>query len=233
MKVSSQGLEKNRLLAQLRPADLQRLTENVVLVDLSFGEVLHQYGESMKYVYFPIDALVSLLAMCGERETLEIDAIGAEGIVGISIALGGTISPVRSVVIKAGTAVRMNVAAFRQECERSPDFQALLNHTADTLLARSMQVAACCRSHVLEARLARALLLIRDRVQSDEFHMTHEIFSQTLGVRRVGVTKAASTLQENKLISYSRGAIKILDAAGLERASCGCYGVVNRIANEE
>ena len=232
MDVPNQVLVENRLLAALTPGDAESKTD-IELVRLASGEVLYEAGVTINHIYFPFDCLISMLAVCGPRQTLEVGLVGAEGIVGIAAILGSRLSPVRAVAFKAGIAARMPVAQCSDAYNRQPDWRQLINRAANTLLAHAIQVAACNRSHVLEARLARSLLQIRDRLQTNEFHVTHEVFSQTLGVRRVGVTKAASTLQQQKLISYTRGDIKILDAKGLERASCGCYDIVNRITRGE
>jgi CRP-like cAMP-binding protein len=220
----------NRLLAGLPVDDLVRLTACVTWMELASGDILQRAGEPVTHVYFPLDSLVSLLAECGERQTLEVDLVGAEGMVGMSAFLGSDLSPLRAIVLKAGGAARMELAVLHAECRRNPLLQQALNRNAGILLARVAQLAACARYHVLEARLARSLLLLRERLQADRFHVTHEIFSRTLGVRRVGVTRAATTLQQHKLISYSRGDITILDVQGLERISGGCYDIVNRIA---
>lgn len=229
----SDSVLANRMLAGLPKSDRLRLTAHMTVVDLAFGKILHQSGEPIEHVYFPVDCLVSLMADCGERQTLEVELVGAEGVVGLSIFLDGVLSPLRAVVLKEGCAVRISTARLREECKRSTALQRALKLRANTLLARTIQLAACSHYHVLEARLARSLLLIRERLQTDRFHMTHETFSTTLGVRRVGVTRAAGALQQQKLIRYSRGDILILDADGLERASCGCYATVKRIARGE
>jgi CRP-like cAMP-binding protein len=226
-------LTENRLLAQLPVGAIRRLAARSEQVELQYGQILHQCGQQIADVYFPVSCLVSLLAVCNERQTLEVDVIGAEGAVGLPVVWGSLVSPSRAMVLKSGAAIRIDVAAFRQEYERDTDWQSAIDRIGCALLARSMQIAACSRYHVLEQRLARSFLLIRERLQADEFHMTHETLSQTLGVRRVGVTKAAGTLQRLKLISYNRGVIKILDAAGLERASGGAYQAVERIARGE
>jgi CRP-like cAMP-binding protein len=223
----------NRLLAQLPASAAKRLAASLKQVDLRFGDVLHQPTQQIAHVYFPLDCLVSLLAVCNERQMLEMDIVGANGVVGVSAAWGSRLSPIKSAVLKSGSAIRLDVADFHHEYQRNQEWHSAIDRIGNTLLARVMQAAACSRYHVLEQRLARALLLIRDRLQMDQFHITHEMLSQSLGVRRVGVTKAAGELQQRKLISYNRGVIKILDAVGLEQASGGTYDAVDRIANGE
>jgi len=146
--------------------------------------------------------------------------------VGIPLALGIGASQVRALVQGTGTAMRMNAARFRREFRQSLPLQQILYRDINTLMAQVTQTAACNRFHVVERRLARWLLMTRDRVRSDQFHLTHEFLGHMLGVRRVGVTKAAHALQQRKLISYQRGDIRILDQTGLEAASCRCYEIV-------
>lgn len=213
----------NRLLASLPEQDLEQVEALCELVDLEAGDVLFEPGEAVQHIYFPCDALVSLLAVAEGRMTLEVGSAGREGMVGASVALGQRTAQVRAVVQRSGLALRMEADDFIAEFEALETLQHLLCRYTDTLLAQAIQIAVCSRFHVLEARLARSLLITRDRLQSDKFHMTHEFLAHALGVRRVGVTKAASALQGQGLISYSRGNIEILDPAGLEAVSCRCY----------
>jgi CRP-like cAMP-binding protein len=190
------------------------------------GDVLYEPGQTVRYIYFPIDCLLSLMAVAEGRMTLEVGSVGREGMIGASVVLGHEMAQVRAVVQRAGRALRLDANDFRLAYARMEPLQRLLARYTDTLLAQAIQIAVCSRFHVLEARLARSLLITRDRLQSDKFHLTHEFLAHALGVRRVGVTKAASALQNQKLISYSRGNIEILDAAGLEAVSCRCYELV-------
>lgn len=190
------------------------------------GDVLYEPGQTVRHVYFPLDCLLSLLAVAEGRMTLEVGSVGREGMIGAPVVLGHELAQVRAVVQRAGRAVRIDAGEFRLVYARMEPLQRLLHRYTDTLLAQAIQIAVCSRFHVLEARLARSLLITRDRLQSDKFHLTHEFLAHALGVRRVGVTKAASALQNQKLISYSRGNIEILDAAGLEAVSCRCYELV-------
>ncbi len=216
----------NRLLASLPEADRHHLAALSEVVRVEVGEVLCEPGQAMRHIYFPDDCLISLLAVAEGRMTLEVGSVGREGMVGASVALGQVQAQVRAVVQRAGRVARVDSGHFCAEFGRMASLQRLLYRYTDTLLAQAIQIAVCSRFHVLEARLARSLLITRDRLQSERFHLTHEFLAHALGVRRVGVTKAASSLQQQKLISYSRGNIEILDSAGLEAVSCRCYELV-------
>ncbi len=188
--------------------------------------MLYEPGQTISHVYFPGDSLVSLLTLADGHLALEVGLIGREGMVGISLVLGHDASPVRALVQGSGTALRMPAARFRKFFRHSPPLQQELYRYTYTLMAQISQTAACNRFHVVEMRLARWLLMTHDRVKSDQFHMTHEFLGHMLGVRRVGVTRAAQTLQNRKLIRYSRGNITVLDRNGLEAAACHCYEIV-------
>jgi CRP-like cAMP-binding protein len=214
---------ENRLLAALPRKDYLRLLGKLEPVNLAFGEILYQPGDTIQHVYFPGISLVSLLTMVDERLALEVGVVGCEGMVGLPIALGFSVSPVRALVQGAGMAMRMHSTHFLRELRQSLALQRALYRFTHTLMAQVAQTAACNRFHVVEERLARWLLMTRDRVQSSDFQLTQEFLSHMLGVRRVGVTKAAGRLQRRKLIEYSRGNIRIVDPAGLEAVSCSCY----------
>jgi CRP-like cAMP-binding protein len=216
----------NRLLSSLPEEEQGQLAKLSEVVRVEVGDVLYEPGQTIRYIYFPIDCLISLLAVAEGRMTLEVGAVGREGMIGASVVLGHEMAQVRAVVQRAGRATRIDANEFASEFTRMEPLQRLLYRYTDTLLAQAIQIAVCSRFHVLEARLARSLLITRDRLQSEKFHLTHEFLAHALGVRRVGVTKAASALQNQKLISYSRGNIEILDSAGLEAASCRCYELV-------
>jgi len=216
----------NLLLAALPREEMANLLPLLDPVQVEAGDVLSEPGDPVRYIYFPHDCLLSLLAVAEGRMTLEVGLVGREGMLGATVALGHETSQVRAVVQRAGNASRIETAAFRDEFTRNPLLQKVIARYTDTLLAQAIQIAVCSRFHVLEARLARSLLVTRDRLQSDKFHLTHEFLAHALGVRRVGVTKAASALQEQGLIVYSRGNIEILDAEGLAAASCTCYEIV-------
>ena len=216
----------NRLLSSLPEEEQGQLARLGEVVKVDVGDVLYEPGQTVRHVYFPLDCLLSLLAVAEGRMTLEVGSVGREGMIGAPVVLGHELAQVRAVVQRAGRAVRIDAGEFRLAYARMEPLQRLLHRYTDTLLAQAIQIAVCSRFHVLEARLARSLLITRDRLQSDKFHLTHEFLAHALGVRRVGVTKAASALQNQKLISYSRGNIEILDAAGLEAVSCRCYELV-------
>ena len=216
----------NRLLSSLPEEEQGQLASLGEIVKVEVGDVLYEPGQTVRHVYFPLDCLLSLLAVAEGRMTLEVGSVGREGMIGAPVVLGHELAQVRAVVQRAGRAVRIDAGEFRLAYARMEPLQRLLHRYTDTLLAQAIQIAVCSRFHVLEARLARSLLITRDRLQSDKFHLTHEFLAHALGVRRVGVTKAASALQNQKLISYSRGNIEILDAAGLEAVSCRCYELV-------
>ncbi len=214
------------MLAALPRSQYLGLLDGLKSVALTFGEVLYEPGERILHVYFPNDSLVSLLTLVEGHRALEVGMVGREGMVGVPLALGMDVSPVRALVQGAGVALRMKSARFCEEIRKSPQLRQEVNRYTGALMAQVTQTAACNRFHVVEARLARWLLMTRDRVRSDEFRLTHEFLGHMLGVRRVGVTKAARALQGRKLISYSRGKIRILNSKGLERTSCTCYEIV-------
>ena len=222
----------NLLLAALPPADFARLAPLLETIRVEVGEVVVEAGAPLHHIYFPHDCLISLLGVAEGRMTLEVGLVGREGMLGATVALGHEVAQVRAIVQRAGSASRMSSAAFRSEFARNPSLQRVLYRYTDSLLAQAIQIAVCSRFHVLEARLARSLLVTRDRLQSDKFHLTHEFLAHALGVRRVGVTKAASALQQQGLIIYSRGNIEILDVAGLVASSCKCYEIVKEAGTD-
>jgi CRP-like cAMP-binding protein len=216
----------NRLLAALPAKDYARLLSGFETVKLTYGEVLYEPGQEMQHVYFPTDCLVSLLTVVEGHRALEVGLIGREGMIGSRLALGITTSPVRALVQGTGTALRIRSARFLKEFRRSPALQRVVFRFTDTLMVQVSQTAACNRFHLVQARLARWLLMTRERLPSREFRLTHEFLADMLGVRRAGVTSAASVLQRRKLIRYRRGIITILDQQGLEAACCPCFGHV-------
>ena len=226
MRVASRAPAANSMLAALPRKQYQRLLTGLESVALTFGEVLHEPGERIQHVYFPSDSLVSLLTVVEGHLALEVGMVGSEGMVGVPLYLGTNVSPVRALVQGAGAAMRMKSARFSEEIRKSPQLQQEVARYTRALLAQITQTAACNRFHVVEARLARWLLMTRDRVRTDEFRLTHAFLGHMLGVRRVGVTTAARALQKRKLIAYSRGKISILDHRRLERAACSCYKLV-------
>jgi CRP-like cAMP-binding protein len=221
--------EANILLDALPRKECRHLIDGLERVVLTYGEVLYDPGEQIKHVYFPNDCVVSLLTLVDQHQALEVGLVGREGMVGVPLALEIAISPVRALVQGTGTAMRMKAAPFLKVLRQSHALRSELHRYTYSLMTQITQTAACNRFHVVEARLARWLLMTHDRMQASPFHLTQEFLAQMLGVRRVGVTKAARTLQQGKLISYSRGNITILDRKGLEAASCSCYEIVRDV----
>ncbi|MFA6312673.1 MAG: Crp/Fnr family transcriptional regulator [Sterolibacterium sp.] len=225
MKIAGQTLVANKLLAALPDVESQRVQKNLEPVTLRFGEVLYEPGDRIKYVYFPSDVLVSLLTLVDRHLALEVGMVGWEGMVGVSCALGVGVTPFRALVQGTGTALRMEAESFRKEFQSGHCLQREVHLYTHRLMAQLAQTGACNRFHFIEARLARWLLMTRDRVNSDHFHLTHEFLGDMLGVRRVGVTKAAHALKQRDLIDYSRGNMTVVDGPGLEAAACSCYAV--------
>ena len=213
----------NRLLESLPSNDFRRLLADCEKVELAFADVLYTPRERLSHVYFPISSFISLVMPVDDSSALEVGLIGNEGMFGIPIVLGVDVSPVRAVVQGAGSALRIGAAPFCRELGRSQALQREVDRYVFVQLSQLAQTAACTRFHVVEARLARWLLMTQDRAHTNTFHITQEFLAFMLGVRRVGVTKAASSLQQRSLIHYSRGNITVLDRRGLKAASCVCY----------
>jgi CRP-like cAMP-binding protein len=216
----------NAVLRALPGPTYRALRASMHPVELTFGDILYEQGETIRDVYFPGDSLVSLLTVVDGRSALEVGLVGHDGMVGIPLALGSNVSGVRALVQGGGRALRMNGASFQRKFGRTPALRRTVYRYLDSLMAQITRTAACNRFHRVEARLARWLLMTSDRVRSTQFRLTHEFLSHMLGVRRSGVTEAASGLQRRKLIRYVRGRITILDRRGLQAASCGCYAAL-------
>jgi CRP-like cAMP-binding protein len=214
---------RNGLLAALPRASYEKLLPALAPAVLVFGDILYEPGKPMRDVYFPVNCLVSLLTLVEGHLALEVGMVGREGMVGVALALGIKDSPMRALVQGAGPALRMSAARFTRELERSPPLRRGVNHYIHELMGQISQTAACNRFHNVESRLARWLLMTRERMGVPQFRMTQDFLATMLGVRRVGVTESASALQRRKLIEYHRGSIHILDQRGLEAAACSCY----------
>ncbi|MEO7324017.1 MAG: Crp/Fnr family transcriptional regulator [Dokdonella sp.] len=215
----------NGLLACLSRAQRQPLLAQCEQVDLAESTVLCEQGERVRHVYFPIDSFISLITLIDAGSAFETGLVGSEGMQGISLALGVAIAPQRALVQGAGSALRMPATAFRSELAQNPSLRSVLDRYVHVLMCELAQTGACTRFHHIDARLARWLLMSHDRSRGDEIHLTHEFLAYMLGVRRVGITTAASQLKARNLISYTRGMITVRDRAGLEAASCSCYRV--------
>ncbi len=213
----------NRLLEGLPNSDKRRILAACETVDLTFADVLCSPGDRISHVFFPTSSFISLIMPIDDSASLEVGLVGNEGMFGIPLVLGVDVSPMCAVVQGAGSTLRMSAARFSREFGRSPALHHAIDRYVFVHLSQLAQTAACTRFHVVEARLARWLLMTQDRAHADTFHVTQEFLAFMLGVRRVGVTTAASSLQKRNLIHYSRGTITVLDRRGLKTASCGCY----------
>jgi len=216
----------NRLLATLTKNEYKRLLPKLKLVSLVLGEVLYEPGDVIKHVYFPNDSIISLISELSDTSWLEVGMVGSEGMAGLAVFMGVNFSSTRALVQGSGTAMRMSSAAVRTEANRVGSLHRILHRYSHSLLAQVSQSSACNRFHLVDARLARWLLMTNDRLGLKEFPLTQEFLSNMLGVRREGVSKAAHALQAGKLIRYSRGVITILNRRGLEAKSCQCYAII-------
>jgi CRP-like cAMP-binding protein len=216
----------NQLLIALPFADRERILPSLERVELAPGEVVYESGGRLEHVYFPTSAVVSMLYTMEDGATAEMARCGSDGVVGVSLFLGGDTTTNRAVVQIAGGAVRMRARTLQAEFARGGPMQQLLLRYTQALITQISQTAVCNRLHSVEKRLCRLLLLSLDGVASNELFMTQELIANMLGGRRESVTVAAAHLQDAGLIRYSRGHIVVLDRAGLERAACECYRVV-------
>jgi CRP-like cAMP-binding protein len=225
---SSHSPLQNQLLAALPDGVLGLLQPSLELVSMPLGEVLYESGTQPSHVYFPTTSIVSLLYVMEDGSSAEIAVVGNDGIVGVSLFMGGETTPSRGIVQSAGHAYRLKGQHLKREFMRAAELQHILLRYTQALLTQMAQTAVCNRHHSVEQQLCRLLLLSFDRLPSDELTMTQELIASMLGVRREGVTEAAGKLQKAGLIRYNRGHITLLDRPGLEARSCECYAVVKR-----
>jgi CRP-like cAMP-binding protein len=218
----------NQLLASLPESDYQTLAAQLEPVSMPLGMAVYESGSEQGFVYFPMDSIVSLLYVLENGASTEIAVTGNEGLVGISLFMGGETTPSRAVVQSAGRGYRVRGAALRQLFESSGDVQHLLLRFTQALITQMTQTAVCNRHHAVDQQLCRWLLLMLDRLSSSEVLMTQELIANMLGVRREGVTEAAGKLQDEGLIEYRRGRIRVLDRHRLQARVCECYSVVKR-----
>jgi len=220
--------QQNHLLAALSPEERDRLLPHLRLVTMPLGKVLYESGDVQRYVYFPVDSIVSLLYVMESGASAEVSVVGNEGVIGIALFMGGETTPSRAIVQSAGHAYRLIGQRLKDEFHRNGGMQLLLLRYTQALITQMAQTAVCNRHHSVDQQLCRWLLLSLDRLSSNELIMTQDLIANMLGVRREGVTEAAGKLQKLGVISYSRGHIKVLDRPQLERLCCECYGVVKK-----
>jgi CRP-like cAMP-binding protein len=228
MVQTSIGPRKNQLLASLPDAELQRWLPQLEAVVMPLGQVLYESGTTLSHVYFPTTAIVSLLYVMENGASAEIAVVGNEGLVGVSLFMGGESTPSRAVVQSAGSGYRLKSQVMKNEFNRAGPVLHLLLRYTQALITQMAQTAACNRHHSLDQQLCRWLLLSLDRLQDNELVMTQELIANMLGVRREGVTDGALKLQHEGLIRYARGRITVLDRPGLEKRTCECYAVVKK-----
>lgn len=219
---------QNHLLAALSPEVQGRLFPYLELVELPLGKVVYESGDTLRHVYFPADAIVSLLYVMENGSSAEISVVGNDGIVGVSLFLGGESTPSRAVVQSAGVAFRLPSKSLKDEFNSCGETRLLLLRYTQSLITQMAQTAVCNRHHTINQQLCRWLLLSIDRLSKNSLNMTQELIANMLGVRREGVTEAAGNLQKLGVIEYSRGHITVLDRKRLEELSCECYAVVKK-----
>ena len=218
----------NQLINALSATELKRIRRHLEPVEMSLGDVVYESGRHIEHVYFPADCIVSLLYVLENGASAEIAVVGNDGVVGVSLFMGGETTPSRAVVQSAGSAFRMRGAVMKREFTRGRTMQHLMLRYTQALITQMAQTAVCNRHHSVDQQLCRWLLLSIDRLAAPEITMTQELIANMLGVRREGVTEAAGKLQKAGVISYRRGHIKVLDRPKLASLSCECYEVVRR-----
>jgi len=226
---TSAASRANRLLEALPRPQSRRMLDQCEAVVLKVGDILYQPHARIRHVYFPTDGFISLTMAGDGAGELEVALIGSEGMLGVPLVLGVNVSALRATVQGDGLAWRMSSAALIRAVNRTPALRRQLHRYLQVRMSQLARIAACARFHLVEQRLARCLLMSQDRAKADEFHATQEGLADRLGVRRVGVTKAASALQRRRLIGYHRGTMSILDRGGMLSAACGCYESDRRV----
>ncbi len=228
MPSSSPFHEQNLLLAAMSPSAKARIFRRLKLVEMHLGDTIHESGQMIEFVYFPTDCIISLLSVMHNGASAEISVVGNEGMAGVSVFLGGDSTPSRTVVQSKGFAYRISTSEMKAEFENDSEVRLLMLRFTQALITQMSQTAVCNRHHSIDQQLCRWLLLSLDRLQGNQLNMTQELIAKMLGVRREGVTEAASKLQKLGIIEYHRGHITVLDRPGLEENSCECYAVVKR-----
>ncbi len=228
MPESSIFHEQNQLLAALPDSAKKRIFPRLKLVEMNLGDVIYESGQSIEFVYFPTNCIISLLYVMINGSSAEISVVGKEGMAGIAVFMGGDSTPSRTVVQSKGFAYRMAAPELKDEFENSPEVRVLTLRYTQALITQMSQTAVCNRHHSIDQQLCRWLLLSLDRLQDNHLTMTQELIANMLGVRREGVTEAAGKLQDLGIIEYHRGHITVTDRPGLEALSCECYAVVKR-----
>jgi CRP-like cAMP-binding protein len=224
------GPLQNRLLATMSEEARKRVFPKLKLIEMSLGDVIYESNQSIEYVYFPVDCIISLLYVMVNGSSAEISVVGKEGMAGVTVIMGGESTPNRFVVQSHGHAYRMSAADLKHEFNQHSEIRIITLRFTQVLITQMSQTAVCNRHHAIDQQLCRWLLLSLDRLESNQLNMTQELIANMLGVRREGVTEAAGKLQKLGVIEYQRGRITVLDRPKLESLSCECYAVVRREA---
>lgn len=222
------SMNGNQLIDGLSLAVRTQLLSHCKIVELSFGDILCEPQETLRYAFFPLTGFISLLTLVQDHEPLEISLIGNEGMMGASLSLGINAAPMRALVQGSGRALRISAAQLRKQLAASTELATRLHHYVYVILEQLAKTAGCIHFHEVAQRLARWLLMTHDRTHADQLHLTQEFLADMLGVRRSSITVAAGVLQNDKLINYNRGEITILDRKGLEKVACECYQILKR-----
>jgi CRP-like cAMP-binding protein len=215
--------DANQLLNSIAVREREQILAECATIPLPFGRVLYESNDAMRYVYFPTSGFVSLISQDGAKHSLEVGLVGAEGMVGSTLALGVSSSPLKALIQGQGSALRMRADSFADALNEIAQLRQVIGAYLFVQYAQVAQTATCGRFHALDARLARWILLTQDRAGAGHFRLTHELLAQMLGVRRAGVTMAAGMLQKRHLIQYRRGIVAVLNRPGLEALACACY----------